>query len=126
MFAKIFIQLLDKSKKICLTYFITILYEECNLDILIITIISMPNGMLYPYYKKRVLKAGKFLYPEGHEKRDTHAKTVRFRFKEVSEFELLQNNKNRIKIAYFNNDMNTEFKNKLKYFDDLNKNQYIK
>jgi len=118
-----FYTLPDKTKKICLTYFITILYEEINLDILTISIISMPNGALFPVYGKRVLKAGKVLYPDGNPKRDTHAKSVRFKWKEVSEFELLENNKKRIKIAYFNNGMNDEFMEKLRYFDELNKAQ---
>ncbi|MDB9484113.1 hypothetical protein PN476_15995, partial [Dolichospermum circinale CS-537/05] len=113
----------DKTKKICLTYFITILYEEINLDILTISIMCMPNGELFPYYGKRVLKAGKVLYPEGNNKRNTHAKSVRFKWKEVSEFELLETNKKRIKIAYFNNEMNDELKSKLSFFDDLNKSQ---
>jgi len=110
----------DGSKKICLTYFITILYEETNLDILTVSIISMPNGSLYPYYGKRVLKAGKVLYPEGNPKRQTHAKSVRFKWKEVSEFELLETNKKRVKIAYFNEQMPEKFKNKLTYFEELN------
>ena len=113
----------DGKKKVCLTYFITILYEENNLDILTISIISMPNGELYPYYGKRVLKAGKVLYPKGNPKRDTHAKSVRFKWKEVSEFELLDHDKKRIKIAYFNREMNEEFKMKLSYFDELARNQ---
>jgi hypothetical protein len=113
----------DNSKKICLTYFITILYEETNLDILTISIISMPNGDLFPYYGKRVLKAGKVLYPKGNPKRETHAKSVRFKWKEVSEFELLDKNKKRVKIAYFNNEMKKEFKTKLEFFEDLNNNQ---
>ncbi len=118
-----FYTLSDKTKKICLTYFITILYEETNLDILTISIISMPNGELFPYYGKRVLKAGKVLYPDGNPKRETHAKSVRFKWKEVSEFELLEQNKKRVKIAYFNNEMNDELKAKLVYFDELNKSQ---
>jgi hypothetical protein len=115
----------DQSKKICLTYFITILYEETNLEILTISIISMPNGELFPYYGKRVLKAGKVLYPDGNPKRYTHAKSVRFKWKEVSDFELLEPIKKRIKIAYFNNEMSNELKEKLKYFDELNKNQNL-
>jgi hypothetical protein len=113
----------DNSKKICLTYFITILYEETNLDILTISIISMPNGELFPYYGKRVLKAGKVLYPEGNPKRNTHAKSVRFKWKEVSEYELLEHNKKRVKIAYFNDEMSAELKQRLSYFDELNKMQ---
>jgi hypothetical protein len=118
-----FYTLPDKTKKICLTYFITILYEETNLDILTISIISMPNGELYQYYGKRVLKAGKVLYPDGNPKRGTHAKSVRFKWKKVSEFELLDNNKKRVKIAYFNNEMSEDLKSKLAYFAELNQSQ---
>ena len=113
----------DGSKKICLTYFITILYEETNLEILTISIISMPNGELYPQYGKRVLKAGKVLYKDDNPKRNTHAKSVRFKWKKVSEFELLDSNKKRVKIAYFNDAMSDELKTKLAYFDELNKSQ---
>lgn len=109
----------DKTKKICLTYFITILYEEINLDILSICILSMPNGLLYPYYGKRVLKAGKVLYPLNHPKRETHAKSVRFKWKEVSDFELLSKNTKRIKVAYFNDAMNEDLKHKLRYLKKL-------
>lgn len=118
-----FYTLPDKTRKICLTYFITILYEEIDLDILTISIISMPNGDLYPYYGKRVLKAGKVNYPEGHTKRNSHAKSVRFKWKEVSEFELLDSNKKRVKIAYFNENMNDDFRLRLHHFEELFRNQ---
>lgn len=85
----------------------------------------MPNGELFPHYGKRVLKAGKVLFPVGNPKRETHAKSIRFKWKEVSEFELLDKNTKRVKIAYFNNEMNEDLKEKLKYFDDLNKNQNL-
>ena len=50
-----------ENQKICLTYFITILYKRENLDIMVIAIDCMPNGELEKYYKTRVLKAGKNL-----------------------------------------------------------------
>jgi hypothetical protein len=109
----------DNSKKICLTYFITILYEETNLEILNISIISMPNGNLFPFYGKRVLKAGKIDYKDGHPKKNTHAKSVRFKWHEVPEFELLEHNKSRVKVAYFNNNMNERLKNRLNFFNQL-------
>ncbi|MFW5851603.1 MAG: hypothetical protein ACOCWB_05220 [Bacteroidota bacterium] len=73
----------DGTKKPCLTYFITILYEEYNLDILAINLLSMPNGALFPVYGKEVLKAGKVLYPQGNPKRDSHAKSVRYKWKKI-------------------------------------------
>ena len=48
-----------KNEKICLSYFITILYEDIDLNILNINIICMPNGELESHYKTRVLRPGK-------------------------------------------------------------------
>lgn len=110
-------------KKPCLTYFITILYEEKNLEILIINLLSMPNGALYPIYGKNVLKAGKVLYPVGNPKRNTHAKSIRYKWKENLDFKLLDNNNKRIKVAYFNNEIDIELKRKLSFFEELYKNQ---
>lgn len=115
----------DQTKKICLTYFITILYEEHDLDILTIMILSMPNGELFQHYGKRVLQAGKVLYPAGDVRRDTHAKSVRFNWKEVSEFELLENNNKRVKVVYFNEEMKEEYKNALAFIEELYNNQNI-
>ena len=77
------------NKKICLTYFITILYEEKNLKILNINIICMPNGALSPHYGQRVLQAGK------------NPDKTRFRFSEVPKFEKLSGDKKRIKVVYY-------------------------
>ncbi len=80
----------DNTKKICLTYFITILYERETLEILVISIMCMPNGELYPHYKERPLKAGKT------------NKEARFNFAEVSDFELLKSEDKRVKVIYYN------------------------
>lgn len=45
--------------KICLTYFICILYNEENLDIQTIIITCMPNGELSEFYEPDTLNAGK-------------------------------------------------------------------
>ena len=111
------------AKKPCLTYFITILYEEINLEILNINLLSMPNGALYPIYGKNVLKAGKVLYPKGDPKRKTHAKSVRYKWKENLEFKLLDFNNKRIKVAYFNKTMDDELKARLSFFEELYNNQ---
>lgn len=109
-------------KKPCLTYFITILYEEINLDILNINILCMPNGQLYPIYGKNVLKAGKVLYPEGNPKRETHTKTVRYKWNDNQDFKLL-NNKKRIMVTYFNDSMSEDIKTRLNIIKELNDNQ---
>lgn len=76
------------NKKICLTFFVTILYEEENLKILNINIVCMPNGALEPHYQTRVLKAGK------------NPDKTRFNFSQVPNFEFLDGEKKRIKVVY--------------------------
>jgi len=95
------------SQKICLTYFITVLYSKENLDILNINILSMPNGELETHYKHRPLRAGKNL------------DKTRFNFNEVSKFELLENQPSRVKVVYFNKDMREDFRTKLSFFENL-------
>lgn len=112
----------DGSKKICLTYFITILYEEESLKILNINILSMPNGKLFDVYKEKILKAGKVLYPSGHPKRNTHCKSIRYVWSKSTEFELLDNKK-RIKVVYFAEDMKDEYRERLKTIETIYSNQ---
>jgi hypothetical protein len=100
-----------KTEKICLSYFITILYEDINLNILNINIICMPNGELESHYKNRVLQAGKNL------------DKTRFRYSDVDSFEFLNGKPKRIKVVYFDNEMSSEYKNKLKFFQDIYQNQ---
>jgi len=95
------------NEKICLTYFITVLYSKEHLDILNINIISMPNGELEVHYKNRPLSAGK------------NIDKTRFNFQEVNKFELLENKPSRVKVVYFNKNMNIELKSKLQFFEDL-------
>lgn len=95
------------NEKICLTYFITILYNRENLDILVIAIDCMPNGELEKYYGSRVLKAGKNL------------DKTRFNLVEVNSFELLENSPSRIKVIYFNENMDEKLKKKLKLFKSI-------
>lgn len=99
------------TEKICLSYFVTILYDKDTLDILVMSIVCMPNGELEKHYKSRVLQAGKNL------------DKTRFRFSEVSEFELLENMPKRIKVVYFDEDMDDNYKNKLTFFEKLYKDQ---
>jgi hypothetical protein len=94
------------NEKICLSYFITILYQKENLNILNINISCMPNGELESYYKSRVLSAGKL------------KNQARFNFTKVSKFELLEDEPSRVKVVYFDKNMKQEFKNKLKFFEN--------
>ncbi|MBC8197613.1 MAG: hypothetical protein H8E60_06980 [Candidatus Marinimicrobia bacterium] len=95
------------KEKICLTYFVTILYDKDNLDILVMGIVCMPNGELEPHYTTMVLQAGKNL------------DKTRFRFTDVPEFELLEGEQKRIKIVYFDKNMNEDYRKKVTFFEDL-------
>jgi hypothetical protein len=100
-----------KNEKICLTYFVTILYDKDTLDTLVMSIVCMPNGDLEPHYTTRVLQAGKNL------------DKTRFRFTEVPDFELLPNKEKRIKVVYFDKNMNDQYRKKVKFFKELFDNQ---
>ena len=95
------------DKKICLTYFITILSNEATFETEMISIMCVPNGKLEPHYKERPLKAGK------------NPGKTRFNFKEVNKFELLPTNPSRIKIIYTNPNMNDWVKGKLNFYLSL-------
>lgn len=96
-----------ESQKICLSYFVTILYDKDTLDILVMCIMCMPNGELVEHYQSRVLQAGKNL------------DKTRFKFTEVSQFELLPNKPSRIKVVYFDKNMNNHYRGKLEFFENL-------
>lgn len=96
-----------ENEKICLSYFITILYEDENLNILNINIVCMPNGKLENHYKTKVLQAGK------------NPDKTRFRFSNTPNFELLDNPSSRIKVIYFNKKMRDEYKKKLKLYENI-------
>ncbi len=83
----------------------------------------MPNGLLFPVYGKNVLKAGKVLYPKGNPKRETHAKSIRFKWKDNLDFKLIDTKSKRIKVAYFNDKMDVNFKKKLSLLEKLNNEQ---
>ena len=103
------------NEKVCLSYFITILYEKKDIRILNINLLSMPNGALEEHYKHRPLKAGKI------------EKEARFNFKEVNKFELLTDIKNpnidvknsRIKIAYMDTDACSPYVKQLDFLMSL-------
>lgn len=103
---------IDNRLKPCLTYFVTILYEDKNLEILNINLLCMPNGQLSSIYKENVLKAGK------------NPGKVRFNFSKSYKFATIDNEK-RIKVIYLNekvyNDEN--LKKKLKFLLNVYKNK---
>jgi len=103
-----------ENEKICLSYFITILYDAENLNILNINIICMPNGELESYYTTRFLRAGKNTKNEKNKKTKT-----RFKFSEIPTFELLDKPSSRIKVIYFDKDMRKEYKDELKFYEDI-------
>jgi hypothetical protein len=100
------------NKKICLTYFITILYEEENLKILNINIVCMPNGALESHYKTRVLKAGK------------NPDKTRFNFSQVPNFEFLDKDKKRIKVIYYDeSSLNKSERKKMNFIKSIYESQ---
>jgi hypothetical protein len=100
-----------ENQKICLSYFVTILYEDINYNILNINLICMPNWELEEYYKSRVLKAWKV------------EEETRFNFSEVNSFELLENTPKRVKVVYFDKNMSEGHKRKLRFYEDIYNNQ---
>lgn len=65
---------LNGDKKICLTYFVTILSNTITNETELISIMCIPNGKLEPHYKDKPLKAGK------------NPGKTRFNFKECPSF----------------------------------------
>ncbi len=100
--------------KVCLSYFITILYDKDTLDTLVMSIMCMPNGELEPHYTTRVLKAGKNL------------DKTRFNFSKVPNFELLGEDEKRIKVVFFDKNMNDTYKKRVKFFEELYDSQFYK
>lgn len=99
------------NEKICLSYFITILYDKDDLSIKVISIDSMPNGELEPYYGSRPLRAGK------------NPGKARFNLKEVNQYELLPNSPSRVKVVYFDESMPSELQESLKLYKDIYEKQ---
>ncbi|MDD3175076.1 MAG: hypothetical protein PHU51_01210 [Candidatus Nanoarchaeia archaeon] len=95
------------NPKPCLSFFITILYDESNLEILNINILSMPNGILAKTYGSDVLKAGK------------NPGKIRFNFSKTDSFKLIEGNPKRIKVVYFNSKMNKRYADKLKFIKSI-------
>lgn len=105
-----------KSQKVCLTYFITILSDPKTLDVILISLMCMPNGELYSVYGSDVLKAGK------------NPGKARFSFAKVPTFKLLGNGDDylRVKVIYFNELMDDDIKNQLVFYNDIYYSNYYK
>ena|GEM_PF-2143097 len=82
----------------------------------------MPNGKLFDVYGKDVLKAGKVQTALTTEERKLFSQTVRYKWSKNIDFKLLDNKK-RIKVVYFNEDMHTEYKRKLTLIKELYNDQ---
>tara|TARA_B100001741_G_C16540633_1_gene594152 strand:+ start:1523 stop:2284 length:762 start_codon:yes stop_codon:yes gene_type:complete len=102
-----------KTQKLCLSYFITILYDIDTLDTLVMCIVCMPNGELEPVYKTDVLAAGK------------NPDKTRFKFTSTPNFRLLKEDDYRIKVVVFKEDMDLKYKKKLKFFEEIHNKQSI-
>ncbi len=97
----------EGNEKPCLTFFITILYDEDDLNILNINILSMPNGSLYNIYGSNVLKAGK------------NTGKIRFNFFEASDFKLLEGAPKRIRVVYFDENMDDKYIKRLNFIKSI-------
>lgn len=95
------------NEKICLTFFITIVYEDINLNILNINLLCMPNGELESHYGSKVLDAGK------------NPDKARFAFTEVPTFDLLDTPKSRVKVIYFDKSMSADLRNSLSFYERI-------
>ena len=93
--------------KMCLTYFIVILYNETNLDIQNITILSMPNGQLSDIYGDSIIAAGK------------NKGKIRYNYTQATKFKLLENNPSRIKILYWNSNIEEKIKESISVLTDI-------
>lgn len=92
----------DGSKKLCLTYFICILYDEKDLNIQCIFITCMPNGKLSKVYGSDILSAGK------------NRGKIRFNYSSCKYFKLLENESLRTRILLWSpKDEETRIKLKL-------------
>ncbi|EOU1467733.1 TPA: hypothetical protein ACOTFX_001211 [Clostridium perfringens] len=101
----------DGSKKLCLTYFIVILYNEINLDIQTIAITCMPNGELNSVYGDKVISAGK------------NKGKIRFNYSKIKKFELLPDKPYRTKVLLWNKSMDEDVLKAMSELKDIYDNQ---
>lgn len=86
------------ENKLCLTYFINIIYEvvKDNLEIKAILLISVPNGKLYSVYKDKIVQSGKH---------GSKGKGFRYLYSEKPKFELIEEKPLRIRIIHITDDL---------------------
>lgn len=101
----------DGSKKVCLTYFIVILYNETNLDIQTIAITCMPNGELSEIYGDDVISAGK------------NKGKIRFNYSKVKNFKLLEGKPLRTKVLLWNENMDSKVEASMKELKSIYEQQ---
>lgn len=105
-----------KRKKICLTYFISILTDDTQGDNIVAIILTcVPNGLLKRHYKNRPLVSGKTQFHDTHyfpNGTQYTTSTARYCFADAGKFELLDLEPRRIKVVYANYD-------KLENYPDL-------
>lgn len=107
------------DKKITLTYFVCLLNSTISSETQMVSILCMPNGLLSQHYDIRPLKAGKTIDKVTLEDGSVIERyTARYKFKEVSSFELLNGIKKRVRIVYKNPNMSNYVKNKLNFYLD--------
>lgn len=97
------------DEKVCLSYFATILYDKNTLDIYIISLLCMPNGILEKVYGSLALQAGK------------NPDKTRYRFADTDKF-VFYNSEKRIKCIARDDlkiSSNTSVKSKLNYYSSL-------
>lgn len=87
------------KNKMCLTYFINIIYEEIKdeINIRAIYLVSVPNGELNKIYKDDIYNASK-----------NKGSAFRYKFSKKNRFELLKDNPLRIRLIYIDNKLNEE------------------
>lgn len=86
------------QEKICLTYFINIIYDISheNIEIKAIILISVPNGKLSKVYGSDIVDAGKT---------GSKGKGFRYRYSAKPYFELLEEKPKRVRILYVSEDI---------------------
>ena len=86
------------QNKICLTYFINIIYDilDENIEIKAIVLIAVPNGKLSDIYGKDIIDAGKTGY---------RGQGFRYKYSTKPYFELLEGKPQRIRILYVSEDI---------------------
>lgn len=100
----------DGVKKICLTYFIVILYNETNLNIETLVITCMPNGELSDVYGREILSAGK------------NKNKIRFNYTKAKNFELLDGKPLRTKVLIWEPE-NKEVEKKMEKLKEIYEEQ---